>query len=100
MKRRSSSFGRPMAEVESSEAANGVVGEIADPDPAVNSPQLRRSLHLLLDVAIIEGLQHGLPPFAYYLKLAEAELSKVAVDGGDRENAGDDGPLPAKPHRS
>jgi hypothetical protein len=31
-----------MTEVESSEAVNGVVGEIADPDPAVNSPHLRR----------------------------------------------------------
>ncbi len=89
-----------MTEIESSELANGVVGEIADPNPTANAPQLRRALHLLLDFAIIEGLQHGLPPFAYYLKLAEAELSKVAVDGGDRENAGDDSSPAAKPHRS
>ncbi len=55
--------------------ANGVI----DPDPTAGFPQWSRSLLLLLDYAIIEGLQRGLYPFVQHLKSAEAELTQAAA---------------------
>lgn len=66
------------------------IEEIADPDPTANFPQWSRSLLLLLDYAIIEGLQHELHTFVHYLKLAEAELTDVA--SGMEETAEEDPP--------
>lgn len=57
------------------EDGNGVI----DPDPTASFPQWSRSLLLLLDYAIIEGLQRGLYPFVQHLKLAEAELTEAAA---------------------
>ena len=65
------------------------IEEIADPDPTASFPQWSRSLLLLLDYAIIEGLQHDLHTFVHYLKLAEAELTDVAAEATatDEEDA-------------
>lgn len=46
-----------------------------DADPTAAFPQWSRSLLLMLDYAIIEGLQHDLHGFVEHLKLAEAELA-------------------------
>lgn len=67
-------------EDESLDRKDDRIDEIADPDPTVNFPQWSRSLLLLLDYAIIEGLQHRLHRFVNHLKLAEAELTKAASD--------------------
>ncbi|MDJ0512460.1 MAG: hypothetical protein QNJ62_03325 [Methyloceanibacter sp.] len=75
-------------------------GGVADPDPTVSFPQWSRSLLLLLDYAIIEGLQHRQLGFVHYLKLAEAELTQAASEGIAKENTGshDERPLPSKTH--
>lgn len=100
MRRRPPGAGWPSLESESVEAKDGGIDEIADPDPTVNFPQWSRTLLLLLDYAIIEGLQHRQHNFVHYLKLAEAELSKVianSVDGEDSE-ADEGTPPPSKAH--
>lgn len=56
--------------------ANGEdVQEADDVDFTAAFPQWSRSLLLLLDYAIIEGLQHDLPTFVHHLKKAETELA-------------------------
>lgn len=76
------------------------IEEVSDPDPTVNFPQWSRSLLLLLDYAIIKGLQRWLHRFVHHLNLAEAELAKVASDNGLSEEAESDEepPLPPKVH--
>ena len=71
------------------------IEEIADPDPTANFPQWSRSLLLLLDYAIIEGLQHDLHTFVHYLKLAEAELTDVASEATEME---EDDPSSSRTH--
>jgi hypothetical protein len=85
VRRRSSGAGWPSLEDESQNADDGGIEEIADPDPTVNFPQWSRSLLLLLDYAIIEGLEHRQHNFVHYLKLAEAELTKVVSESVDGE---------------
>ncbi|BAQ16311.1 hypothetical protein [Methyloceanibacter caenitepidi] len=100
MRRRPTSAGWPPLENESIEANDGGIDEIADPDPTVNFPQWSRTLLLLLDYAIIEGLQHRQHNFVHYLKLAEAELSKVLADSVECEDSdvGEEAPSPSKAH--
>lgn len=86
MRRRPPGAGWPSLENEPVTEEDGGIDEIADPDPTVNFPQWSRSLLLLLDYAIIEGLQHRQHNFVHYLKLAEAELTKVVSDRVESEN--------------
>jgi len=71
-------------------------GGIADPDPTVGFPQWSRSLLLLLDYAIIEGIQRRQLGFVHYLKLAEAELTKAASDGTAKGGTEPDDERPAR----
>lgn len=100
MRRRPPGAGWPSLESEPVEATDGGIDEIADPDPTVNFPQWSRTLLLLLDYAIIEGLQHRQHNFVHYLKLAEAELSNVISDSVDGEDidAAEEAPPSSKAH--
>ncbi|MEM7398416.1 MAG: hypothetical protein AAGF48_03415 [Pseudomonadota bacterium] len=97
MTRRPFSF-RPL--LPESEGLDANDGGIADPDPTVSFPQWSRSLLLLLDYAIIEGLQRRQLGFVHYLKLAEAELSQGVSEGVAKDSAGsaDDSRLSSKSH--
>lgn len=53
---------------------------VSDLDPTANFPQWSRSLLLLLDYAIIEGLQGELHTFVHHLKMAESALAKAASE--------------------
>ncbi|MEM7192847.1 MAG: hypothetical protein AAF405_08315 [Pseudomonadota bacterium] len=88
MKRRPNRPGREAEKEESKEILADRLRELQDPDPTVNFPQWLRSLLLLLDYAIIEGLQHNLPRFVHHLELAEQELADVlpASDETKEEN--------------
>ena len=54
------------------------VDDVCDLDPTANFPQWSRSLLLLLDYAIIEGLQRELHTFVHHLKMAEVALAEAA----------------------
>ena len=54
------------------------VDDVSDLDPTANFPQWSRSLLLLLDYAIIEGLQRELHTFVHHLKMAESALAEAA----------------------
>lgn len=54
--------------------------DVPDLDPTANFPQWSRSLLLLLDYAIIEGLQRELPTFVHHLKMAESALAEAASE--------------------
>lgn len=69
---------------------DGEIDEIADPDLIVNVPKWSRSLLVLLDYAIVEGVKHRQHAFVHYLKLAEAELTKVSSEGVADEDAESD----------
>ena len=76
MTRRLSYPGWRLSQDEPLDWDDGGIDEIADPDPTASFPQWSRSLLLLLDYAIIEGLQRQQHKFVHCLKLAEAELAK------------------------
>lgn len=100
MRRRPPGIDWPSLDDEPVETKDGGIDEITDPDPTVNFPQWSRTLLLLLDYAIIEGLQHRQHNFVHYLKLAEAELSKVisaSVEGEDLAAEEETAP-PSKAH--
>lgn len=54
--------------------------DVLDFDPTANFPQWSRSLLLLLDYAIIEGLQRELHTFVHHLKMAESALNNAASE--------------------
>lgn len=64
---------------DSKEASLDDLNGVIDPDPTANFPQWSRSLLILLDYAIIEGLQRELHEFVQHLKMAEAELTAAAT---------------------
>ncbi|WP_141701121.1 hypothetical protein [Methyloceanibacter methanicus] len=97
MTRRPLGPGRRSGQEECRDTGESRIEEVSDPDPTVNFPQWSRSLLLLLDYAIIEGLQHRLHAFVHHLKLAEAELTKAASDSVAREEAKSDEEAPSPP---
>ncbi len=56
------------------------IGDASDLDPTANFSQWSKSLLLLLDYAVIEGLQHELHTFVHHLKMAEAALTEAASE--------------------
>jgi len=56
------------------------VDDVCDLDPTANFPQWSRSLLLLLDYAVIEGLQRELHTFVHHLKMAESALTEAASE--------------------
>lgn len=68
----------------SNQSANALGGkgaaDIHDPDPTKDFPEWSRSLLLMLDYAIIEGLRRRLYTFTHLLRMAQRDLS-VHVEG-------------------
>lgn len=56
------------------------ISDFCDLDPTANFPQWSRSLLLLLDYAVIEGLQRELHKFVHHLKIAEVALTEAAFE--------------------
>jgi len=55
--------------------------EITSRDSPVSSPAAVESLKMLLDYAIVEGSELGLPVFVQLLRMADLELAKGARRG-------------------
>lgn len=54
-----------------------------DPDPTENFPQWSKTLLVLLDYAMIEGVRHRLNMFVHLLDMARLELHSQAAAASD-----------------